>query len=78
MRMRFQTVIDAAHTYEWSIRFRGKFRGTITRNDITIEFVHDLYNHTEARAYRGDALTAIFTSQRDLAEYMSKPYEGKP
>lgn len=64
-------VFDAAMDRGWAMRTRGRFRFTLERGPIVIEGSRNLYRHTQARAYRGNALTDIFRSQREIVAYLA-------
>lgn len=41
------------------------------RGDLTVYVWRDRWRHTWARAYRGNALTAILNSQYEIARYLT-------
>jgi len=62
----------AADVHGWSARLRGRFRFTLERGDLSVEGVRDLSRHTKARAYRGNALSAILGSQTAVVTYLEE------
>lgn len=63
-------IAEAAKAGGWEARERGRFWFSITRGDQTVEGARNLYRHTLARAYRGNALSAIFRTQAAIAAYL--------
>jgi hypothetical protein len=65
-------LLEAAAEQGWEARRRGRFRATLERGAYSVEVVYDLSRHTRARAYRGNALSRIFASQRETVEYLKE------
>lgn len=65
-------IAEAAEANGWDARERGRFWFVITRGDQTVEGARSLYRHTHARAYRGNALSAIFRTQAAIARFLKE------
>lgn len=63
-------IAEAAEAGGWDISGRGRFWFTATRGDQTVQGARNVYRHTHARAYRGNALSAIFRTQAAIAAYL--------
>lgn len=69
------TLADVADENGWKEdqTFIGA-RGTwmlFRQGDVLVEVWRDRWRHSTARAYRGNALMAMFRGQRAVAEFMS-------
>ena len=69
-------VVDVARKGGWLVGAytsspRAGVRIELHRDDLSIHIHHDKWRHTNARAYRGNALTAILPTQRAVVEWLS-------
>lgn len=65
-----EQMIAFAEANGWEARRRTKFRAWFTKGEYSIDYVRSLYRHSSGRAYRGNALSGVFTRQRDIKAYM--------
>lgn len=68
-------IADAAKGSGWSedqtiSGWRGTWT-TLRNGELTIDVWRDRWRHTTARVYRGNALTAILRTQREVAAYLT-------
>lgn len=64
---------EAAEKHGWEIHSINSFWTRLRKDGVSIEFSYNLRRETKGRAYRRDVvLVALFSSQRDIIEYMAK------
>lgn len=65
------TLQQVALGHGWRVQRQAQVRTTFGRGDYTVHVRRDRWRKTTARAYRGNALTAVLRGRKAVEEYLA-------